>query len=55
MLKDKNTNLSNDRKDTLSERVSLKIKSKISNWIIKSFREEYLELKESGAFTNEAQ
>lgn len=28
MLKDKNTNLSNDRKDTLSERVSLKIKSR---------------------------
>lgn len=34
MLKDKNTNLSNDRKDTLSERVSLKIKSKIINTLI---------------------
>lgn len=34
MLKDKNANLSNDRKDTLSERVSLKIKSKIINTLI---------------------
>lgn len=55
MLKEKQTNLTNDRKETFSERVSLKIKSKIADWIIKTFRDEYLELKESGAFTNEAQ